>query len=97
MYLFFYLFLLIIIIIIIIIVILRPGGSKDILIGFQRWGVYVYIILFIIIIIIINSLVDYLSHETDSQKTELLSSLIYPLFVNCYISLLTSNDADSGI
>ena len=58
---------------------------------------YILFILFIIIIIIINSLVDYLSHETDSQKTELLNSLVYPLFVNCYISLLTSNDADSGI
>ena len=55
--------------------------------------IIIFVISFIIFII---SFIDYLLHDTDSHKTELLNSLVYPLFVHCYVSLLSSNEAESG-
>ncbi|XP_019849552.1 PREDICTED: TAF5-like RNA polymerase II p300/CBP-associated factor-associated factor 65 kDa subunit 5L isoform X1 [Amphimedon queenslandica] len=43
-----------------------------------------------------QSFIDYLLHETDSYKTELLNSLVYPLFVHCYVSLVSSNETESA-
>lgn len=47
-------------------------------------------------LLVLYSLVDYLLYEVDTHKTELLSSLIYPLFVHCYFCLLTTSDVESG-
>lgn len=43
-----------------------------------------------------KSLVHFLTHETTPHKTELKQTILYPLFLCCYISLVAMDESDKG-